>query len=142
MLEASCDSSTHSSRTLVIIYPGLYINVGSLTYTNDLMIQADPTHQLYMEIILIGKMWQNWNVWKEILICLAADVRRWVKFTLTVLIPLSMRFLGLFQLNWCSSEPWQQVTGWLNSLNRTYPELYCEKLWSSSHTGYPFESSR
>jgi hypothetical protein len=51
MLEASCDSSTHSSRTLVIIYPGLYINVGSLTYTN-LMIQADPTHQLYMEIIL------------------------------------------------------------------------------------------
>jgi hypothetical protein len=52
MLEASCDSSTHSSRTLVIIYPGLYINVGSLTYTNDLMIQADATHQLYMEIIL------------------------------------------------------------------------------------------
>ena len=52
MLEASCDSSTHSSRTLVIIYPGLYINVGSLTYTNDLMIEADPTHQLYMEIIL------------------------------------------------------------------------------------------
>jgi len=44
MLEASCDSSTHSSRTLVIIYPGLYINVGSLTYTNNLMIQAYPTH--------------------------------------------------------------------------------------------------
>jgi hypothetical protein len=52
MLEASCDSTTHSSRTLVIIYPGLYINVGFLTYPNDLMIQADPTHQLYLEIIM------------------------------------------------------------------------------------------
>jgi len=52
MLEASCDCSTHSSRTLVIIYPGLYINVGFLTYPNDLMIQADPTHQLYLEIIM------------------------------------------------------------------------------------------
>jgi hypothetical protein len=40
MLEASCDSSTHSSRTLLIIYPGLYINGGPLTYPNDLMIQA------------------------------------------------------------------------------------------------------
>jgi hypothetical protein len=52
MLEASCDSSTHSSRTLVIIYPGLYINVGFLTYPNDVMIQADPTDQLYLEIIM------------------------------------------------------------------------------------------
>ena len=93
MLEASCDSTTHSSRTLVIIYPGLYINVGFLTYPNDLMIQADPTHQLYLEIIM-----ENVAELK----CIKRNsmlLSSGCKFTLTVLFPLSMRFLGLFHLN-------------------------------------------
>ena len=137
MLEASCDSSTHSSRTLVIIYPGLYINVGSLTYTNNLMIQAYPTHT-----------WRSY--WKNVaeLKCikrnsmlLSSRCKAMSEFTLTVFFPLSMRLLGLFQLNWCSSEPLQQVTGWLNSSEHNISSTLLwkkKKLWSSSHTSYPF----